>query len=656
MSDSPRDDAFSPEDFSDDGLFSRSETQLLLADWCNGVIDPASKERLEELITEWPEAQLMYLEYASMEAELHAAVSGVAPLWNTPEITSSESTDHKNELTVRLHSPHRDQWEAKQDNWLSRYGWRAAEAIAVAAGIMLLVGASLLAPGLVGDRVANVTGAATPSAEATGLAKITATRHCRWGAASSKMGFGAELQAGQRIELVAGLAEITFEDNARVLLEGPAELLLRPESEGGSLLISGRLAATVPSKNDAHQSPVATARLGVSLAASQAVNRRASMMQFGLSASPRDGDEVHVFRGLVDAFLRADGARSVRLASREAARIQRSSTTVAKFFADDDKFVRTLASTGGPQDGLYAYEGFDYPAGPMFGQNGGFGWAGAWADIEAACLPGQIATNVVEEGNLTYGELRVLGAHGMQRAQQNRIRRALSTSLGGVFDAAGLVENQDGLRLIGANGKTVYVSFLQRVSKTDDGFYGVELHRGDGNGNRVLCVGNGAEGAGYGVTSNYNAYTKSNYARLGEENDAANLIVMKIEFGPEHRDLVTVYRNPESLNDERDARVDARLRGNFAFDRMSFGCFDGSKHHEVDEFRIATTYRAATGLRDRGSERLLPVIASATRPSERFVLKATPLVRSANVAGYSEHKTPRQTLATPLVFAAVGLN
>ena len=75
-----------------------------------------------------------------------------------------------------------------------------------------------------------------------------------------------------------------------------------------------------------------------------------------------------------------------------------------------------------------------------------------------------------------------------------------------MFDAAGLIENQDGVRLIGKEEATVYLSFVQRVDKLDDVFYGFELHRGDGNGNRVLCIGNGVDGTGYGVTSNVNVY------------------------------------------------------------------------------------------------------------------------------------------------------
>jgi hypothetical protein len=183
----------------------------------------------------------------------------------------------------------------------------------------------------------------------------------------------------------------------------------------------------------------------------------------------------------------------------------------------------------------------------------------------------------------------------MLTAQYNRIRRQLATSVGGVFDAEGLVENQDDIRLVGRDGKQVYVSFIQRVSQVDDGFYGVELHRGDGNGNRVLCIGNGADGANYGATSNTNVYGPKNLAALGDETDDANFFVIKITFGVENRDTVEIFRNPESLRDEQACEPDAVLRGNFAFDRISIASFDGSKTHEVDEVRVGTHFLAVTG-------------------------------------------------------------
>jgi hypothetical protein len=281
---------------------------------------------------------------------------------------------------------------------------------------------------------------------------------------------------------------------------------------------------------------------------------------------------------------------------------------VARIPARDDAFVRSLSIASGPHDGLYAYEDFNYPEGPLSEQNGGFGWAGPWFNVESVDSTG--TTNRVASGGLEYQGLAPNTNRALQSGQQNRIRRSLSTSIGGVFDAAGLVENQDGTRLIGHDGTTVYISFLQRVNKTDDVFYGVELHRNDGNANRVLCIGNGAEQCGYGVTSNVNVYGLHNFPALGREDTETNFFVIKIVYGPGNRDRVEVFRNPESTLNEDACVADAVLEGNFAFDRISLGNFNGTKAHEVDEIRVGTTFLAVTGRRSRGPDRLMRRMAN----------------------------------------------
>ncbi|MGL4513549.1 MAG: hypothetical protein ACRCT8_10695 [Lacipirellulaceae bacterium] len=622
-----------------------SEARALLGEWFSGTIADADVARLNALLASNPAVRNEYLAYAAVEAELHA-VNATDPVAGRtdrvgPRLLSADFGSDGRQPTLPRAFGGR--------GWLPL----AAALVGVAAASSFVTRLAFAPAG------ATVAGAEASIDEV--VARVTATQNCRWSARDAAIGFGTRLIAGQRIELVDGLAEITFDNGSRVLLEGPAVLGLEGSAVGrgtsnrhgaigfrggeegvaskDAVLLSGRLAATAPAGIVA--APVRTARISVELDSAEG----GLGTHFGLSADGHGGDEVHVFRGALDARLAENLTHPVRLESTEAARVRPASNTVAKFFANDDQFVRSIESTGGPQDGLYGYEGFDYPGGPLSGQNGGFGWAGAWADIEAALPPGKIATNVVEEGSLAYGDLRAIGSHAAQRAQQNRIRRALGTSLGGVFDAAGLVENQDGLRLVGANGKVVYLSFLQRVDRRDDGFYGFELHRGDGNGNRVLCVGNGAEGAGYGATSNYNAYGKGNYARLGKEAVGVNFFVVKIEFGTQNLDLVTVYRNPISLLDEpavdgsavvgsarggdprgvwvggvRIADAVARLRGNFAFDRISLGNFDGSKRHEVDELRVGTTYRAVTGRRDRGASLVGSPVAVLTEKQHTLLV------------------------------------
>jgi hypothetical protein len=106
---------------------------------------------------------------------------------------------------------------------------------------------------------------------------------------------------------------------------------------------------------------------------------------------------------------------------------------------------------------------------------------------------------------------------------------------------------------------------------TSDGFYGLELHRGDGNASRVLSIGGGAEGTGYGATSNVNAYGLGSYPPLGNESTEVNFLVVKFSFGVDNGDAVEIFRNPASLRDEQACSIDAVLKGNFAFDRISLG-------------------------------------------------------------------------------------
>lgn len=54
------------------------------------------------------------------------------------------------------------------------------------------------------------------------VALITGTKNCIWSGPTVEL--GATLRAGQRLDLTEGLAEITFDSGARVMIEGPAAL------------------------------------------------------------------------------------------------------------------------------------------------------------------------------------------------------------------------------------------------------------------------------------------------------------------------------------------------------------------------------------------------------------------------------------------------
>ncbi|MCA9230455.1 MAG: FecR domain-containing protein [Planctomycetales bacterium] len=569
-----------------------------IGDLCNEAIEPSELAWLEERLCSDAEVRAIYLDYLAMHACLH--MDG-ALLNRTDEETAEEYSSAAQEV------------QHQQDASRLERGRRRG-ILSTLFGSPLMLAASLALVALVSSLATYSTISLAPSlfrlaesveeaaSEPTVVARITGTHNCLWGSSSSSIGYGSGLIAGQQLELREGLAELTFENGATVLLESPATFTV--SAAHAASLEEGRLAAVVPQQSRGFR--IHTRSLEVFDVGAE----------FGLFARQSGTAEVHVFNGLVKANVLDSSGRSLQrldLNASEAARVNPVSTTVMEFPANQADFTRRIAPSLGPSNGLLAYEGFDYPEGPLSAQNGGFGWAGPWFDISAD-EDAEPHSNRVNNGSLATKGLLPLGNSAMQTGTYNRIRRSLGTSVGGVFDVAGLVENQDGVRLLGRDGHQIYISFLQRVSQVADGFYGVELHRGDGNSNRVLSIGNGAEGTGYGATSIYNGYDAENFPSLGEESNEANMFVVKITFGFDNQDVVEVFRNPVSLKDEKVCTPDAVLRGNFAFDRISMANFDGSKIHEMDEIHVGTHFLAVTGHWGGERGRALPRVTYHSQP------------------------------------------
>lgn len=552
---------------------------------CNGTIDEAEGRELDEMLASDAQARRIYTNYMWTHACLYAEGGSLQ--------ADGEPTNHA-ELASQV-DLHATEPPAAGRRWNRSWYGLAAAMIGVAAFSGWV--AARWTDRQVAEQSPTVAEQlAVPAAEA--VARITGTHNCIWSDPQEKISYGSSLFPGQRIELAEGLAEITFEDGATLLLEGPATFTV--DSSNKVALLAGRLAAVVPQRAEGFH--VRTASLDVFDVGTE----------FGLVAQESGAAEVHVFNGLVKADVLDNSGRALRrleLNAAEAARINPLSTTVVEFPANDAGFVRNISPTAGPHDGLLADEAFRYPEGPLEAQNGGFGWAGPWFTTSADDEDAGPDSNRVTPGSLAVQGIVPVGNRAILIGNRNRIRRQLATSVGGVFDSEGLVENQDEIRLVGRDGKNVYLSFVQRISKVNDGFYGLELHRGDGNGNRVLCIGNGADGAGYGATSNVNVYGAKNLPSLGVESDEPNFFVVKIAFGVGNRDTVEIYRNPTSLRDEKECEPDAVLRGNFAFDRISLANFDGSKVHEIDELRVGTHFLAVTGRWGNNQGRLRQPIA-----------------------------------------------
>ena len=78
------------------------------------------------------------------------------------------------------------------------------------------------------------------------VARLTGSKDCRWANAAPASRPGNYLRKGQKLELAAGFAEITFDSGAQVVLEGPASLDLN--SAWDATLRRGTLKANVPTE------------------------------------------------------------------------------------------------------------------------------------------------------------------------------------------------------------------------------------------------------------------------------------------------------------------------------------------------------------------------------------------------------------------------
>ena len=154
------------------------------------------------------------------------------------------------------------------------------------------------------DRGVDVAESAQPAAvnvpkqeSKVRLATLTQLRDPVWTSDAPHFHHGEQLMQGARIALQSGMAKVTFDCGAEVVLEGPCDFVAREPMVG--FLKSGRITADVPRRAFAFAifSPnVDFVDLGTS---------------FGLNVGDQGHTELHVFRGEV-LCSRADGGEKNR--------------------------------------------------------------------------------------------------------------------------------------------------------------------------------------------------------------------------------------------------------------------------------------------------------------------------------------------------------
>jgi hypothetical protein len=244
----------------------RQELIELADAFCRDELTALQQARLEELVTGDDELRREYVRYLHMHVCLRRAFEGQGSGVRGQESGVRSQESHNGEPA--LASRERQRPESRRR--------------------LMLMAASLLALAGIAGLVFWLTRTTTGPSTDTFVATLTNVVGCAWEAPQPPQK-GDGLAAG-RVELSAGMAEITFSGGAIMVVEAPAILELSGPARG--YLHSGRVVVRVPSAATGFVMETAKARL---------VDQGT---EFGVGVGNSGDTVVQVFDGLVVADLK----------------------------------------------------------------------------------------------------------------------------------------------------------------------------------------------------------------------------------------------------------------------------------------------------------------------------------------------------------------
>jgi hypothetical protein len=283
------------------------ELQELLDQFALDELTPDRAARLEELAASDPAACERYIRWAFVRAGLRSHAADAAEL-PTPDARPPAGSFVLFGGGLR----------AATANLLQ--GWPAAYLIAT---VVLGVGLAITAVTHVSppDQVVrrSFPGHSSLAVHPAVVGRITGTADCRF-AADSKTKAPRQksvVSLGDKIALISGLLEITYDTGARVILQGPVEYEV--ESAAGGFLSLGKLTARVETAKPQDQRPKTLISHPSSLIPHPLFSVRTPTAtvtdlgtEFGVEVA-RDGRlEVHVLKGSVQAQFHDANGRNVQ--------------------------------------------------------------------------------------------------------------------------------------------------------------------------------------------------------------------------------------------------------------------------------------------------------------------------------------------------------
>ncbi|HWY29656.1 MAG TPA: autotransporter-associated beta strand repeat-containing protein, partial [Candidatus Acidoferrum sp.] len=251
----------------------------------------------------------------------------------------------------------------------------------------------------------------------------------------------------------------------------------------------------------------------------------------------------------------------------------------------------------GVNNNVFVYEGFAYPGSvddstPIDGtsQNGGTGWSGPW--VGAGGTTGNTAIGL---GSLIGGTNVPAGfdsssiSNSLEDFGGSRVGRFFDTSTSSQLYIQGFVDANGN---VGADGKKIYLSFLQQPLVTSGGaFYELEFKKDNlGDPGRIGGIGNDTETG----NANLRAGGVNNYS-LGAGDTNIDFYVVRIDYKAGNDD-VFVYRNPTSLTEPAIPTMTVSNAADMSFNGLSVAAFNNGAALNVDEIRLGATWDDAIGL------------------------------------------------------------
>jgi hypothetical protein len=225
-----------------------SDQNALIEQLCNENLDAAGRARLCDALAGDLEAQQEYVRFMDLQAmtrlyaqsqddEGFSLLETQAALDASPAGTA-EHSDSSHEPIRRARILDLDRFVSAAHH---RLAWTAAAAL-----LLIALFVAIRNQWEITSSPPQMVAAVEPAEAAApvAVARLRGTVGARWAGTRLELPEGEGFLAGERIELVEGLAEVCFAGGARVVLQGPAIVEIQNETSIG--ISVGRIAAVVP--------------------------------------------------------------------------------------------------------------------------------------------------------------------------------------------------------------------------------------------------------------------------------------------------------------------------------------------------------------------------------------------------------------------------